>query len=77
MIVLDAGAPGWAQRLAEEIKRALEKVAADPPHLKVYSTASLPPAARLAGRAVLVAETMRPAYSDGATWRYFANDTAV
>lgn len=58
-------------RLRNEIKLAFERRDAKPLRLNAYAVTQLPPAARLAGHVVFVSSTSRPAYSDGAVWRYF------
>ncbi len=57
-------------RLRNEIKQAFERRDAAPLRLNAYQPSTLPPPARLRGHVVFIETTARPAYSDGAAWRY-------
>jgi len=80
VISLDANAPDWAQRLVEQIKRRFEEDGRAPRRLKAYRIAELAsrvPPARFTGSLVFIEDTARPAFSDGAAWRYVHDNSAV
>lgn len=74
-ISADARAPIWVHKLAEDVNQAFERLFSGPTPLKEYEAADLvagsPDATRLRMHVVGVRGTSKPAYSDGAVWRYF------
>jgi hypothetical protein len=81
MIVLDATAPTWAQRFAEDVKRAFEGLRQSPIPLARYADAATlnarAPPARFAGALAYLDSTARPVFSDGSAWRYVHDNSAV
>jgi hypothetical protein len=73
-IVVDGQAPSWAHALARQVSTAIGRRTLDQ-----VSIGSLPPA-KPAGQILFVrnsARGFRPAYSDGAKWRFVSDDAEV
>lgn len=77
MVTVPAGAPLWAQQLADDVTRELRARARGfPVVLAPFPKADLPDAARWRGAWIFVTDATGgpiPAFSDGAAWRNPSN----
>jgi hypothetical protein len=78
LVVVDAAAPDWAQRLVQDLDKQLDLLRQT--QLRPYPVTALPRPAR-ARQVIWVHGSTRgnvPAYSDEAgNWRFFSNDAVV
>ena len=82
MITVDASAPPWAHRLAQDIDAALAAVRSQksPARLPAYSKADLPAPSAWPYCWVFVKDATagaQPAFSDGSAWRLAADRSIV
>lgn len=81
LIAVDARAPTWAHRLAEDVRRAFEEQARLPMRPAAFADASTlnaqAPAARYGGCVAWLQSDAQLVYSDGADWLYIHDNSAV